>query len=252
MPKLTGNADGTDTYSIGGTGFTFSAVRIDGLGATEYCLVDIEVDVTGSTAGFASDLRATVMTAIEACKRSPRSNNLLVRVSMFSTRFPGGYRELHGYMPLEQIDPNRYPDFNPSGYTPLFDATFGAIGSMVEYGSNLMANDFLANGIVFVITDGWDNRSTATPAMVGQAIQAARRAENLESIVTILIGVNATDARQALEQFQHEAGIDNYIDLGAVTKSKLAKLAAFVSQSVSSQSQAIGTGGRSQAIAATI
>ena len=46
--------------------------------------------------------------------------------------------------------------------------------------------------------------------------------------------------------------ISQYIDAGAATKGKLAKLADFVSQSVSSQSQALGTGGPSQNISATI
>ena len=44
----------------------------------------------------------------------------------------------------------------------------------------------------------------------------------------------------------------HHIDVGDATPRKLAKLAAFVSQSISSQSQALGTGGPSQNIAATI
>jgi hypothetical protein len=49
-----------------------------------------------------------------------------------------------------------------------------------------------------------------------------------------------------------EVGITQFIDAGDATKGKLAKLAAFVSQSISSTSQALGTGGPSQAIAATV
>ena len=42
------------------------------------------------------------------------------------------------------------------------------------------------------------------------------------------------------------------IDAGDATPAKLAKLAVFISTSISSQSQHLGTGGPSQQIAATI
>jgi hypothetical protein len=50
----------------------------------------------------------------------------------------------------------------------------------------------------------------------------------------------------SLERFQKEAGIDQFVDIGDATPQKLAKLANFVSQSISSQSQALGTGAASQ------
>ena len=54
-----------------------------------------------------------------------------------------------------------------------------------------------------------------------------------------------------LDGFATEAGM-KYLSAGDATNGKLAKLAEFVSQSVSSQSQSLGTGGPSQTIAATI
>jgi hypothetical protein len=55
-----------------------------------------------------------------------------------------------------------------------------------------------------------------------------------------------------LDAFKRDAALDEYISAGDATAARLAKLAAFVSQSISSQSQALGTGGPSQAISATI
>ena len=78
------------------------------------------------------------------------------------------------------------------------------------------------------------------------------KGEDIESLITILIGINAADCTQELDDFRQQAEIDQYIDAGKATKGKLAKLADFVSQSVSSQSQALGTGGPSQNISATI
>lgn len=251
MPRL---MDDMETGIIGGMqNFKFSGVRTEHLGATEYTIVTIAVDVTGSVSGFEDDLRNSLITAVEACKKSPRSDNLLPRVIKFSSSLPNGVEELHGFKPLAEIDPQvAYPGFRPGGMTPLYDASFSAIGATNAYAKKLMDDDFLTNGIVFIITDGMDNASSTTPAMIKKQIEEAVKGEHIESLVTVLIGINVADCSGRLSDFQQEAGIDKYIDAGEATKGKLAKLAEFVSQSVSSQSQALGTGGPSQQISATI
>jgi len=251
MPKIADAGD-MEVHQITGSRFTFQGARLAHLGATEYTLVAVAVDVTGSTSPFADELRQSLIAAVEACKKSPRSDNLLARVIRFSTRFRDGIDELHGFKPLADIDPNSYPQFQPDGMTPLFDAAFSSIGAMVEYGGELTENDFLVNGIVFIITDGADNHSTATPKMIREQIRKVTQEEKLESLVTVLVGINAMEFQNELTVFKTEAGLDQYIDVGEVNSGKLAKLADFVSQSVSSQSQAIGTGGPSQNIPATI
>lgn len=241
-----------ETGKIAGMqGFQFSATRIDHLGATEYTLATIAVDVTGSVGGFETELRKCLIAAVESCKKSPRSNNLLLRVILFSSALPGGIEEIHGFKPLGEINPNDYPQLNPGGMTPLYDAAFSAVGATNAYAKKLMSQDFLANGIVFVITDGDDNTSSATIAMVKKEVDRGAKSEEIESLLGILIGINAAQFAQRLDEFAQGAGLQ-YIDAGEATKGKLAKLAQFVSQSVSSQSQSLGTGGPSQNIAATI
>jgi len=259
MPKLMDAGTMMNGVIGGMQNFQFSGVRTEHLGATEYTAVSIIVDVTGSVMGFENDLRNTLIAAVEACKKSPRSNNLLLRTAIFSTTQPGHVNELHGFKPLVDIDPNiDYQPFRPGGTTPLYDATYSAVGATVAYCERLMKDDFLANGIIFIVTDGCEcpeppyNPSTATPTMIKNEIRNAVAMEKLESLVTVLIGINAQNYRAELVNFQNEAGIDKYIDAGDATKGKLAKLAEFVSQSVSSQSQALGTGGPSQNIAAVI
>jgi hypothetical protein len=252
MPRLADENDGgMQNYQVGGSNFTFTAARIGSLGATEYTLVTIAVDVTGSTAGFADELHKMLSTTIDSCKKSPRSDNLLIRVITFST-YIGGVSELHGFKPLSEVTASDYPRFVPDGLTPLYDATFDAISATVEYGGELMDNEFLSNGIVFVITDGYDNMSDETPRSIKEQVQKAKLEERLESLLTVLIGINAAQFQDKLEEFRREAGLDQYIDAGDATPGRLAKLAAFVSQSISSQSAALGTGGPSQAISATI
>ncbi|MCK4553426.1 hypothetical protein KAU19_00490 [Candidatus Parcubacteria bacterium] len=253
MPRLITD-DTMETGNIGGMqAFKFSNTRIEHLGATEYTLVTIAVDETGSVYGFENDLRNSLITAVEACKKSPRSDNLLLRVIKFSTMFPNGVEELHGFKPLAEINPqNDYPQFNPGGMTPLNDACYSAIGAMNVYGKKLIDDDFGVNAIAFIITDGGENASTATMAMVKEESNKAITGEIVESIVSVLIGINAAEYKQELIEFKDEAGLTQFIDAGKATKGKLAKLADFVSQSVSSQSQSLGTGGPSQNISATI
>lgn len=250
MPRLTDET--MQAHTIGGT-FNFAGTRIERLGATEYTLVTIAEDETGSVSGFETELKKARITAVEACKKSPRSDHLLLRVVTFSSRFPNGVEEVHGFKPLAEINPaTDYPDLRPGGGTPLCDACYSAIGAMNVYGKELTNQDFSVNGITFIITDGEENASTATMKMVQEETAKSVTGEVLESMVTVLIGINTGMCKPALERFQREAGLTQFVDVGDATPRRLAKLAEFVSQSVSSQSMALGTGGPSQDIAATI
>lgn len=248
MPRLD---DSMQSHKIGGS-FTFSGARIDRLGATEYTLVSIAVDETGSVQGFSDQLREMLVAAVESCRKSPRSDNLLVRVITFGTQYKNGVNEIHGFKPLGEIDTANYPTIKPGGSTPLYDACYSAIGSQNAYGKKLLDQDFSCNGIAFIITDGGENASVATAQMVADEAKKSVSGEILESMISVLIGINGTSYSSWLSKFQQEAGLTQYIDAGDATPRKLAKLAAFVSKSVSSQSQALGTGGPSQNISATI
>lgn len=242
-----------ETQSIGGMqAFQFSGKRIEHLGATEYTLATIAVDVTGSVAGFAGELRNALIAAVDSCKKSPRANNLLLRVVLFSTSMkPNGIEEIHGFKPLGEINVADYPTLNPYGSTNLYDATYSAVGATNAYAKTLMDQDFLANGIVVVITDGDDNASSATMAMIKKEIERGAKAESIESLIPILVGINASQYTYKLNSMAADVGM-KFLDAGDATPGKLAKLAEFVSQSVSSQSQSLGTGGPSQNIAAVI
>src|SRR3989344_667737 len=78
MPRLMDDA--MQTHRIGGGNFSFSASRIDRLGAAEYTLVTVAVDETGSVSGFDDELLKMLVMAVEACKKSPRSDNILFRI----------------------------------------------------------------------------------------------------------------------------------------------------------------------------
>lgn len=239
--------DDMDTQQLPGTGYSFSAKRIDQLGATEYTLVGIAGDRSGSVSGFQKELEACVKEVVQACRHSPRADNLMLRFTTFDSQLT----EVHGFRPLSECDVAKYDGtFNPGGMTALYDATVNALSAITLYGESLSKQDYDCNAIVFVLTDGADNMSKMTPAEIKKAIQAAVKGESLESLLTILVGVNVQEPQVAayLTKLKTDAGFDQYVELQDATQKTLAKLAKFVSQSISSQSQALGTGGPSQTL----
>jgi hypothetical protein len=107
--------------------------------------------------------------------------------------------------------------------------------------------EYICNAIFFIITDGGDNASKATMGMIKTEQERVRKAEELESLHSVLIGIGTDPSTlQTLENFRVEAGFSQYIKAGDANAKTLAKIGGFISQSVSSTSQAIGTGGPSQ------
>ena len=238
MPKLM-NESSQVTGSM--KGFSFSGVRPEHLGATEYTLVTIVSDRTGSVSGFENDILACVRSAVESCGKSPRSENLLLRYVTFAERVT----EEHGFKSLSDIDVNDYKAPFCSGGTALFDALYAGVSATNAYAKTLSDAEFGVNGIVFVITDGDDTSSATTPAMVASEIKRGVREEHLESLMTVLIGINANRFASTLASVKNSCELTQYEDAGNATPANLAKLAAFVSRSISSQSQSLGTGGPS-------
>ena len=243
MPVL--NDTSLEEINLPNSHYGYSATRIEDLGATEYTVVTIVSDVSGSTASFTFDMEAAIARIVQACKYSPRADNLLLRLIAFDEHL----NELHGFKLLENCNLADYGGvLHPGGSTALFDAAENAVASTVNYGQKLSAGDFSANAILFVITDGMDNASKLPASEVKKALNLAVTSESLESIVSILIGVNVQnhEVSRYLKQFQKEAGFTQYIELDQADAETLARLAEFVSQSISAQSQALGTGGSSQ------
>ncbi|MSQ03984.1 MAG: hypothetical protein EXR71_19200 [Myxococcales bacterium] len=257
MPKFIDHDD-LQTHPLGGSNYAFSATRVDDLGATEYTLVTLAVDVSGSVAGYAPALEQCVKQVVRSCMHSPRADNLLLRLVTFSSSL----NEVHGFRPLSECDEARYTGcIRTGGATILFDAALNAVNAIAAYGKDLTANDMDVNGIVILITDGEDAGSTLTANEVRRALADAMQTESLESIRTILVGVvgdetspsrSEADRARAINGYLKDlvtgVGIDQYVPLNRADASTLARLAEFVSKSISAQSQSLGTGGPSQSL----
>jgi len=244
MPRLTDLE--SNTLPTGNYGF--SGQRIDDLGATEYTLVTLAVDDSSSVINFRNEMEKCVQEAVKACKFSPRADNLMVRVVTFGSEF----HEFHGFKLLSNVAPDDYKSLlTRGGMTALYDATENSVEATNAYAKKLVDSDFDVNGIVVVITDGEENHSKATLTRVKTAFETSLKQEHLESLVSILVGVNINDSyvAQALDSYRKAVGFTQYVEVDNASANTLAKLADFVSKSISAQSQALGTGGPSKSLA---
>ena len=241
-----------EQFNVSGPGtFGFSAVVPGDLPEDEYTIVAIVNDVSPSTEDLRDEICKMEKNIVKACRKSPRAEKLLIRRSIFGSNV----QESHGYKPLSEIDEDNdyHAERTIGGSTALYDATYESAGSVLDYAKILDDQmDIMSNGIVFVITDGMDNNSSQPPSAIVDKVNSGKKEEIIESLKIILIGINdpgsgySRHVTQALSEFQEEAKIDQFVDAGDATPQKIAKIADFVSKSISSQSQSLGTGGQSQ------
>jgi len=227
--------------------FQFSGVTVERLGASEYTLVTLAIDMSSSVNSYKNELIDSINTVVEACKKSQRAENLMIRLVTFNDRT---YEE-HGFKLLSDINISDYKNIaSPQGMTALYDASLNSVEAMSSYGKTLMEEDFDVNGIFFVITDGMDNRSKQSVNDIKNAIEMISIEESLESIRSILVGVNTQhyEVKNYLNEFKDKAKFDQYIDISEATPESMAKLAKFTMNSISAQSQSLGTGGASKAL----
>lgn len=231
-----------------GSNYKFSATKIEKLGAAEYTLATIVQDASGSVSPFAAALEQAIKTTYGAMKKSPRKDNLMLRLTQFSDDLT----ELHGFKLLNSIQEKDYDNIlKIGGNTALFDATDEAIQVTTTYGKQLTCQDFLVNAVVIIITDGRNNSGNIMdPEQIRKSVQTAMMSENLESITLILVGITNDDNNldSYLQEFKDKAGINQYTSIGKATPGRVAKLAQFVSQSISSTSAALGSGAPSQPV----
>ena len=241
MPRIT---DNLESHGLQNDSFGYSAVGLDKLGASEYTLVTIVCDRSGSVNDFKTELAACLKEIVNACRHSPRADNLMIRLVMFGNDM----EEIHGFKLLSNCNLADYDNaVRIEGNTALFDAAANAVSATADWGRQLTEQDFNVNAIVVCITDGDDNASTLGVGAVRSALSKATKNEALESLVSILVAVNMTDPhmKDRLDSFHKEAGFTQFVAINNANAKSLAKLAEFVSKSISAQSQALGTGSMS-------
>jgi len=221
--------------------FTFSAVDVDDLTSSEYTLVTLALDMSGSVYNYEKDLKQCIETIIDTCNNSGRAENLMIRLTTFNNQL----FEEHGFKTLMLIKPEDYKQIqSPTGATSLYDACIDAIEATEHYGSVLTEQEFKVNGVLYIITDGGDNRSHHSAQDVADKFKSFRNTESLESLQTFLIGVNVNDSsfKKYLKDFNKTVNFDEFLSIENASTETLSKLASFISKSISLQSQSLGAG----------
>ena len=246
--KLVDQNSAMVSMNVTGTKFTFSGIRPDPalLSAMSYTVVTLIIDVSSSVASYKAELERMRDAVVEACKNHPQAENLIIRIVVFNS----GLTEVFGFKPVGDVTAADLKDLNCHGCTALFDASFYGIGATIDYCKLLSDEDYTVNGAVYIITDGEDNSSTFTPAKIKALIADLSKQEIMDSLVTILIGVNTSSSgiNSYLQSFKDDAGLTQYISIANATPNALAKLGNFISQSISSSSKALTQGKGSQPI----
>jgi uncharacterized protein YegL len=223
------------------SGYQFSAVRPENLGESEYILVTVAADVSGSVGPYRSAIIAMLKATVEGCRIGPKAKNLLVRVITFSHEI----EEIHGFKPVAEINDSDYDAIVIGGGTALYDACSSAIGATIEFAKTLTAQRFDVVGKGYFITDGLENGNSKFPVSeVKDKIDEAITGEVMGSFHSVLIGINTAHCGSQLRAFQTAAGITEYIDEMDVTSKGLARLGGMISRSASSSSTSLMGGAK--------
>lgn len=238
------------------TNFTFSGVAPEDLEEDAYTVATVGVDTSGSLQGQEALLKLLMVTIVNGLKKSSKSEKILLRVIIYNGDI--GIKELHGFTPVDDIDLSMYDGIEADGMTPLVDAMFSAVASTYAYAKKMNEDDdddYDANACVYIITDGMDNDSDKGMKDVQEQLDAIKMCEELESIILILMGVKdpsldgttwGNEIERSLKELQDNIDITEYVSAGDVTEDNVGKIGGVISESISSTSQALGSGGPSQ------
>jgi len=236
MPKLNQG----DTTIPGSGSFTFSYVAPEHLQELSYTVVTIALDVSTSVDSYSNELLSCIQNIIRTCRRSPKAENILIRVVYFSSSL----KEAHGFKLLKDINEDSDYTIDCSGITALYNTFFENINAAVNYSNILVQQDFDVNIVNFVVTDGGDNASTVEPSDIKDLIETVNKSEEFDSVTNVLVGIGTDNPslEQTLRNFQQAAGISQFVPIGNATPADLAKLGIILSKSISIVSQSLGTG----------
>lgn len=238
-----------NNFVIPGTNFGYTGVPIDDLASIDNTIVTSFFDESGSTRRYATDMEKCIQEIVKSLRHCPAADKLIYR----QVHFDNQIREYHGFKSLVDCNESDYEGcWSGGGTTNLYGCAEEVIRTTIDYAEEQSKKRYNVNAIIYGITDGCHytpGEPEFTEDKVKEAMRTAIDCEALESIMTILIGVNDDHRIQKnLEQFASNVGFTQYVPMKEADEKSLAKLGNFISQSVQSQSSCLGTGGPSQSL----
>lgn len=254
MTSKSTSVSASEVIAVKGTGFKYTAPPIATFVEQKATLVvDVE-DLSGSVWTFRDQLHEMNVRSLQAVQMGSGRNTTSMRATVFSGRFrPNGVKERYGFLPASVIDPAvHFTQFDHGDYgsTPLYNAVYEAIVAVHEEAKRLIdvGGIPLVNANVFITTDGGDTDGGYSPEDIRQLLESIPAEGYLESITTVLVGINVDNYDAVLQDFQKRAGLTRYIAFKDASAKAIAELGQLKSKSIISTSQALGTGGPSQQV----
>ena len=237
-------------FMIPGGNFGYKAVAVNDLLSSENTIVTGLVDESGSTSPWKRDIELCIKEIVKSLYHCPVADKLVYRHCHFDTTF----KELHGFRPLKECKESDYDGcWAGGGQTALFKSECNVLHATLDYAKQQSALHFTVNALNFFVSDGENYLSSPdhiTPDDVKKANADCITSEVLESLITIFIGVNPDDEiRRKLQEHCDYVGFTQFIPMEKANEKTLGQLAQWISKSIQSQSQHLGSGGPSQPLA---
>lgn len=241
-------SQGLNSFALPGSGYGYTGAAIDALPSNENTIAFGLFDESGSTRSFARQMELCVQEFVRSLRHS--ADKIIYRHCHFDTEF----REIHGYKPLSECLETDYDGiWAGGGQTALFKSEDNVLAATLDYAEKQAAKKYIVNAFGYFMSDG-QNYLPGQPNAPTQDDVRMRNArciasESLESINTIMIGVNAdAGIRRELEAHSNYVGFTQFIPIEKADEKTLAKIMGFISRSLQATSVALGSNGPSKSL----
>lgn len=192
------------------------------------------IDKSGSVLDYVDEMNKAWNEFIERMQKSHHANKIMVSVVEFNDNVD----VLHGFRPISELKPVDMRS-RISGLTALYKATDTALRNALDYRKDLENSGVNCKTLLFIITDGDDNKSggpAAADKVKVQIQELLKEERNYMSFESILFGVG-TQAK--FEEAQQLMGIKHLAKVGT-SADEIRKMIGIISQSITSASAGQG------------
>lgn len=189
------------------------------------------IDVSSSVGSYVDELNKGMNEFTQRMQNSHVSDKLFVSI----VEFASDVKVRSGFQPIEQIPTI---DFNQSigGMTALYEGTKVSLQNALDYRENLENAGVNCKTLLFVITDGDNNRPGEASDVKDIINDLMKEERNFASFEAILFGIGKNQGMESyFNQAAEDMGIKNVATIDN-TANDIKKMINFISSSVSSAS----------------
>lgn len=212
-------------------GYNFGNFNPDDVEVEDTINAVFAIDVSGSVGSYVDELNKGMNEFTQRMQNSHVAEKLFVSVVEFET-------DVHvktGFQPINQLAPM---DFSNSigGMTALFEGTKVALKNALDYREGLENAGVNCKTLLFVITDGDNNRPGEASDVKDIITNLLSEERNFASFEAILFGIGEGQGMdQYFKQAAEDMGIKNVATISD-SADDIKKMINFISSSVSSAS----------------